>query len=164
MLSGNRNFEARIHPGEGELPRLSPARRRLRAGRADGLDLTTEPLGQGSDGEDVFLSDIWPSTEEIKRDRGGRVQGDMFRRTYADVFKGDERWSSLEIPEGDLYDWREDSTYVRRPPYFDGMSPEPGTVDDIHGARCLVQVGDSVTTDTSRRPARSSRTAPPGST
>ena len=95
----------------------------------------------------MFLSDIWPSTDEIAETVRSAVHGDMFRRTYADVFTGDDRWSSLEIPEGDLYDWREDSTYVRRPPYFDGMSPEPGTVDDIHGARCLVQVGDSVTTD-----------------
>ena len=76
-----------------------------------------------------------------------RSRATCFRRTYADVFTGDDRWRALEIPEGDLYDWREESTYVRRPPYFDGMSPEPGTVEDIHGARCLVRVGDSVTTD-----------------
>ena len=148
VLSGNRNFEARIHPEVKANYLASPPLvvAYALAGRMD-IDLTTEPLGQGSDGEDVFLSDIWPSTDEIAETVRSAVHGDMFRRTYADVFTGDDRWSALEIPEGDLYDWREDSTYVRRPPYFDGMSPEPGTVDDIHGARCLVQVGDSVTTD-----------------
>jgi len=148
VLSGNRNFEARIHPEVKANYLASPPLvvAYALAGRMD-IDLTTEPIGQGSDGEDVFLSDIWPSTDEIAETVRSAVHGDMFRRTYADVFTGDDRWSSLEIPEGDLYDWREDSTYVRRPPYFDGMSPEPGTVDDIHGARCLVQVGDSVTTD-----------------
>ena len=148
VLSGNRNFEARIHPEVKANYLASPPLvvAYALAGRMD-IDLTTEPIGQGDDGEDVFLSDIWPSTDEIAETVRSAVHGDMFRRTYADVFTGDDRWSSLEIPEGDLYDWREDSTYVRRPPYFDGMSPEPGTVDDIHGARCLVQVGDSVTTD-----------------
>ena len=148
VLSGNRNFEARIHPEVKANYLASPPLvvAYALAGRMD-IDLTTEPIGQSDDGEDVFLSDIWPSTDEIAETVRSAVHGDMFRRTYADVFTGDDRWSSLEIPEGDLYDWREDSTYVRRPPYFDGMSPEPGTVDDIHGARCLVQVGDSVTTD-----------------
>ncbi len=148
VLSGNRNFEARIHPEVKANYLASPPLvvAYALAGRMD-IDLTTEPIGQGSDGEDVFLSDIWPSTDEIAETVRSAVHGDMFRRTYADVFTGDERWSSLEIPEGDLYDWREESTYVRRPPYFDGMSPEPGTVEDIHGARCLVRVGDSVTTD-----------------
>jgi len=148
VLSGNRNFEARIHPEVKANYLASPPLvvAYALAGRMD-IDLTTEPIGQDDDGEDVFLSDIWPSTDEIAETVKSAVHGDMFRRTYADVFTGDDRWSSLEIPEGDLYDWREDSTYVRRPPYFDGMSPEPGTVDDISGARCLVQVGDSVTTD-----------------
>jgi aconitate hydratase len=148
VLSGNRNFEARIHPEVKANYLASPPLvvAYALAGQMD-IDLTTEPLGQGSDGEDVYLRDIWPTTEEIDATVKSAVEGDMFRRTYADVFTGDERWRSLEIPEGDLYDWREDSTYVRRPPYFDGMSPEPGTVDDFEGARCLVQVGDSVTTD-----------------
>jgi aconitate hydratase len=148
VLSGNRNFEARIHPEVKANYLASPPLVVAYAlvGQMD-IDLTTEPLGQGSDGEDVYLRDIWPTTEEIDATVKSAVEGDMFRRTYADVFTGDERWRSLEIPEGDLYDWREDSTYVRRPPYFDGMSPEPGTVEDIQGARCLVQVGDSVTTD-----------------
>ena len=148
VLSGNRNFEARIHPEVKANYLASPPLvvAYSLAGRMD-VDLTTEPLGQGSDGEDVFLSDIWPTAEEIDATVKSAIESDMFRRTYADVFTGDERWSSLEIPEGDLYDWRDDSTYVRRPPYFDGMSPEPGTVEDIQGARCLVRVGDSVTTD-----------------
>jgi aconitate hydratase len=148
VLSGNRNFEARIHPEVKANYLASPPLvvAYALAGQMD-LDLTTEALGQGSDGQDVFLSDIWPSTEEIRDTVQSSVQADMFTSTYADVFTGDERWSSLEIPEGDLYDWREESTYVRRPPYFEGMSPEPGTVEDIQGARCLVRVGDSVTTD-----------------
>ena len=148
VLSGNRNFEARIHPEVKANYLASPPLvvAYALAGRMD-VDLTSEPLGQGSDGEDVYLTDIWPSSQEIDATVRDAVQGDMFRRTYADVFTGDDRWRSLDIPEGDLYDWREDSTYVRRPPYFDGMSPEPGTVEDIHGARTLVRVGDSVTTD-----------------
>jgi aconitate hydratase len=148
VLSGNRNFEARIHPEVKANYLASPPLvvAYSLAGRMD-LDLTSEALGQGSDGEDVYLTDIWPSAQEIDATVRDAVEGDMFRRTYADVFTGDERWHALEIPEGDLYDWREESTYVRRPPYFDGMSPEPGTVEDIHGARVLVRVGDSVTTD-----------------
>jgi aconitate hydratase len=148
VLSGNRNFEARIHPEVKANYLASPPLVVAYAliGRMD-VDLTTEPLGQGSDGEDVYLSDIWPTAEEIDATVASAVEGDMFRRTYADVFTGDENWAALEIPEGDLYDWREESTYVRRPPYFDGVSPEPGTVEDIDGARCLVRVGDSVTTD-----------------
>jgi aconitate hydratase len=148
VLSGNRNFEARIHPEVKANYLASPPLVVAYAlvGRMD-VDLTTEPVGQGSDGEDVYLRDIWPTVEEIDATVKSAVEGDMFRRTYADVFTGDDRWRSLEIPEGDLYDWREESTYVRRPPYFDGMSPEPETVEDVHDARCLVQVGDSVTTD-----------------
>jgi aconitate hydratase len=148
VLSGNRNFEARIHPEVKANYLASPPLvvAYALAGRMD-VDLTSEPLGQGSDGEDVYLTDVWPTAQEIDATVRDAVQGDMFRRTYADVFTGDERWSALEIPEGDLYDWREESTYVRRPPYFDGMSPDSGTVEDIHGARVLVQVGDSVTTD-----------------
>jgi aconitate hydratase len=148
VLSGNRNFEARIHPEVKANYLASPPLvvAYALAGSLD-IDLTTEPLGQSSDGEDVFLSEIWPSAEEIDATVASAVQGDMFRRTYADVFTGDEHWAALEIPEGNLYDWREESTYVRRPPYFDGMSPAPGTVEDVQGAHCLVQVGDSVTTD-----------------
>jgi aconitate hydratase len=111
------------------------------------LDLSTEPIGQDPDGNDVYLRDLWPSSAEIDETIAGSVSGDLFRGRYADVFTGDERWAALEVPSGDLYAWADDSTYVRRPPYFDGMSVEPGTVDDFEGARCLVMLGDSVTTD-----------------
>jgi aconitate hydratase len=148
VLSGNRNFEARIHPEVKANYLASPPLvvAYALAGRMD-IDLTNEPLGQDREGNDVYLHDVWPTAEEIDATVRSAVEGDMFRRTYADVFTGDDNWRSLEIPEGDLYDWREESTYVGRPPHFDGMSPEPGTVEDIRGARCLVRVGDSVTTD-----------------
>jgi aconitate hydratase len=148
VLSGNRNFEARIHPEVKANYLASPPLvvAYAIAGRMD-VDLTTEPLGQGADGEDVYLRDIWPTSEEIDETIAGSVSGELFRGRYADVFTGDETWRSLEVPSGDLYAWAEDSTYVRRPPYFDGMAVEPGTVEDFAGARCLVMLGDSVTTD-----------------
>jgi aconitate hydratase len=111
------------------------------------LDLATEPIGVGSDGEDVFLSDLWPTAAEVRETVAGAIGEEMFRETYADVFTGDETWRSLPVPEGELFAWDPASTYVRRPPYFGGMPPEPGLVEDIAGARCLVSVGDSVTTD-----------------
>jgi aconitate hydratase len=111
------------------------------------VDLVNEPLGRDRDGNDVFLRDIWPSAEDIQSTIADSVRGDMFSRTYADVFTGDDNWRALPVPEGDLFAWAESSTYVRRPPYFDGMAREPGSVEDIQGARCLVIVGDSVTTD-----------------
>jgi aconitate hydratase len=111
------------------------------------VDLLEEPLGRGSDGEDVFLRDIWPSREEIDEVIGSSVRGEMYEDVYADVFTGDERWRALETPEGELYAWDPESTYVRLPPYFDGMPREPQPVEDVVGARCLVMVGDSVTTD-----------------
>jgi aconitate hydratase len=148
VLSGNRNFEARIHPEVKANYLASPPLvvAYALAGRMD-IDLTTEPLGQDEDGNDVFLKDIWPSSTEIQAAIAGSLEGEMFRRTYADVFTGDESWRELDVPSGDLFAWDDDSTYVRRPPYFDGMSREAGTVDDIAGARCLVMLGDSVTTD-----------------
>ena len=148
VLSGNRNFEARIHPEVKANYLASPPLvvAYALAGRMD-LDLVNEPLGSDRDGNDVFLRDIWPSADDIQRTIAASVRGDMFSRTYADVFTGDENWRALPVPEGDLFAWDESSTYVRRPPYFDGMAPEPGSVEDIHGARCLVIVGDSVTTD-----------------
>jgi aconitate hydratase A / 2-methylisocitrate dehydratase len=148
VLSGNRNFEARIHPEVKANYLASPPLvvAYAIAGRMD-VDLTTEPLGQGSDGEDVYLRDIWPKSDEIDETIAGSVSGELFRGRYADVFTGDETWHSLDVPGGDLYAWADDSTYVRRPPYFDGMSVEPGTVEDFDGARCLVMLGDSVTTD-----------------
>jgi aconitate hydratase len=148
VLSGNRNFEARIH-GEVKANYLASPPLVVAyalAGRMD-VDLVNEPLGQGSDGEDVFLRDLWPSREEIDAVIGRSVKGEMFSSTYADVFTGDERWRGLDTPEGELYAWADDSTYVRLPPYFEGMPREPEPVGDVEGARCLVLLGDSVTTD-----------------
>jgi aconitate hydratase len=143
VLSGNRNFEARIH-GEVKANYLASPPLVVAyalAGRMD-IDLVNEPI-QG----DVYLRDLWPTREEIDATIAGSVEGAMFTRTYADVYTGDERWSSLEIPSGDLYEWDPESTYVRLPPYFDGMPAQPAPVEDVHGARCLVMLGDSVTTD-----------------
>jgi aconitate hydratase len=111
------------------------------------LDLATEPLGRDEDGNDVFLRDIWPTTAEIKETMESAIAQDMFRSTYADVFTGDDRWRALPVPEGELFAWEPDSTYVRRPPYFDAMPPAPVAFEDVTGARCLVLLGDSVTTD-----------------
>jgi aconitate hydratase len=148
VLSGNRNFEARIHPEVKANYLASPPLvvAYALAGRMD-LDLATEPLGQDRDGNDVFLADIWPTAEEIAATVGAAIARDMFESAYADVFAGDDRWRALPIPEGELFDWDDASTYVRLPPYFEGMSAEPGVVGDIEGARVLVSVGDSVTTD-----------------
>jgi aconitate hydratase len=148
VLSGNRNFEARIHPEVKANYLASPPLVVAYAltGRMD-IDLATEPLGVGSDGEEVFLADIWPSPEEVSDTIAFAIGQEMFRATYADVFTGDETWRGLPVPEGELFEWDPDSTYVRLPPYFDGMPIDPGLVEDISGARCLVAVGDSVTTD-----------------
>ena len=132
VLSGNRNFEARIH-GEVKANYLASPPLVVAyalAGRMD-IDLVNEPLGQGSDGEDVFLRDLWPSRDEIDQVIGKSVKGEMFSSTYADVFTGDERWRGLETPEGELYEWDDASTYVRLPPYFDGMPREPEPVADV---------------------------------
>ncbi|MGZ8694092.1 MAG: aconitate hydratase AcnA [Gaiellaceae bacterium] len=148
VLSGNRNFEARIHPEVKANYLASPPLvvAYALAGRMD-LDLTSEPLGADEDGNDVFLRDIWPTSAEIQEAITASVRGDMFERTYADVFTGDEQWRELDIPDGALFDWDPGSTYVRRPPYFDGMPREPQPLEPVRGARCLVQLGDSVTTD-----------------
>jgi aconitate hydratase len=148
VLSGNRNFEARIHPEVKANYLASPPLVVVYAlaGRMD-IDLETEPVGQGSDGEDVYLRDLWPSAAEVQRTIADSIDGEMFTRTYGDVFTGDDTWRALPSSESELYPWEDDSTYVRRPPYFDGMSREPGTVPDVIGARCLVWLGDSVTTD-----------------
>src|SRR5262249_34353203 len=114
-------------------------------GRMD-VDILNDPLGEDSAGEPVYLRDIWPSTEEIRQTVASAVRSDMFTRSYDDVFTGDERWSALEIPEGDRYEWP-DSTYVRRPPFFDGMERDPAPPEPVRGARVLAVLGDSVTTD-----------------
>jgi aconitate hydratase len=148
VLSGNRNFEARIHPEVKANYLASPPLvvAYALAGRMD-IDLINEPLGQDQDGSDVYLRDLWPSADEIQEMISRAVRGEMFSRTYADVFTGDPAWRELPVPEGDLFAWDEQSTYVRRPSYFDGMSREPVAVKDLSGARCLVRVADSVTTD-----------------
>jgi aconitate hydratase len=147
VLSGNRNFEGRINQDVRNNYLASPPLcvAYALAGRMD-IDVLNDPLGEGSDGEPVYLRDIWPDGEEIKRTVEGAVRSDMFTKSYDDVFTGDERWSSLEIPEGDRYVWT-DSTYVRRPPFFDEMDPEPEPPRPIEGARVLAVLGDSVTTD-----------------
>jgi len=148
VLSGNRNFEARIHPEVKANYLASPPLvvAYALAGRMD-LDLLNEPLGQDRDGNDVYLRELWPSAEEFQETITQSVRCEMFSRTYADVFTGDPAWRELPVPEGDLFAWDPDSTYVRRPPYFAGMSREEERVEDFAGARCLVLVGDSVTTD-----------------
>jgi aconitate hydratase len=148
VLSGNRNFEARIHPEVKANYLASPMLvvAYALAGRMD-VDLIGEPLGQDQDGNDVYLRDLWPTADEIQETITRAVRGEMFSRTYADVFTGDPAWRELPIPEGDLFAWDPASTYVRQPPYFEGMPREPEAVEDFHGARCLVVLGDSVTTD-----------------
>jgi aconitate hydratase len=148
VLSGNRNFEARIH-GEVKANYLASPPLVVAyalAGRMD-VDLATEPIGVGSNGEDVFLADLWPSPEDIQRTIAESIAEEMFRSTYADVYTGDDAWRGLPVPEGDLFAWDPASTYVRLPPYFEGMPIEPSPVEDVLGARCLVSIGDSVTTD-----------------
>ena len=148
VLSGNRNFEGRINPDVKMNYLASPPLvvAYALAGSMD-VDLFGDPLGQDQDGNDVFLEDIWPSPQEIEETIASAITSDMFGESYADVFKGDERWQSLPTPEGNTFEWDEDSTYVRRPPYFDGMPDEPEAVTDIVGARVLLKLGDSVTTD-----------------
>jgi len=148
VLSGNRNFEARIHSEVKANYLASPPLvvAYALAGRMD-IDLATEPIGVGSDGRDVFLSDLWPSAAEVQETMAQAIGEEMFRSTYADVFTGDETWRALPVPEGEIFAWDPDSTYVRLPSYFDGMALAPETVEDFAGARCLVAIGDSVTTD-----------------
>ena len=148
VLSGNRNFEARIHSEVKANYLASPPLvvAYALAGRMD-VDLATEPIGVGVDGQDVFLSDLWPSPAEIQETIASAIGEEMFRSTYADVFTGDETWRELPVPEGELFAWDPASTYVRLPSYFDGMPPTPGAVEDFAGGRCLVSIGDSVTTD-----------------
>jgi aconitate hydratase len=148
VLSGNRNFEGRIHPLARASYLASPPLvvAFALAGRVD-IDLTVEPLGQGADGRPVMLADIWPSSDEIRRVIGESIDPELFRRTYAVVFDGDERWQALPIPDGDRYDWDPRSTYIAKPPFFDGLTAEPAPVRDIDGARVLAVLGDSVTTD-----------------
>jgi aconitate hydratase len=148
VLSGNRNFEGRINPDVKMNYLASPPLvvAYALAGTMD-IDIVNDPLGQDQQGNDVYLRDIWPSEQEVAETVEYAVQADMFRKSYGEVFEGDERWRSLEVPTGDRFAWDEDSTYVRRPPFFENLAPEPVDLDDIRGARVLAKLGDSVTTD-----------------
>jgi aconitate hydratase len=148
VLSGNRNFEGRINPDVKMNYLTSPPLvvAYALAGSMD-VDITTEPLGAGSDGAPVYLHDIWPSAADVQQVVDEAIASEMFVRDYADVFAGDDAWRNLPTPQGKTFDWDADSTYVRKPPYFDGMQREPAPVTDIHDARVLAKLGDSVTTD-----------------
>jgi len=148
VLSGNRNFEGRIH-AEVKMNYLASPPLVVAyaiAGTVD-IDLTSEPLGTGSDGQPVYLRDIWPSNKEIGDTIAATLGPELFRQNYADVFKGDTRWNTIDSPDGDLYEWSAASTYIKNPPYFDGMTMDVGDIADIHGARVLGLFGDSITTD-----------------
>ena len=148
VLSGNRNFEGRVHP-EVKMNYLASPPLVVAyaiAGTTD-IDLTTEPLGTGSDGQPVYLRDIWPSNKEIGDVIAATIGPEMFKKNYADVFKGDTRWNTIKSPDGDLYEWDGSSTYIKNPPYFEGMTMDVGHIDDVHGARVMGLFGDSITTD-----------------
>ncbi len=148
VLSGNRNFEGRINPDVKMNYLASPPLviAYALAGTMD-FDFESEPLGTDESGKDVFLKDIWPEPADVQSVIDDAVNQEMFTEKYADVFAGDERWTSLNTPEGNTFEWADESTYVRKPPYFDGMTMELDTVEDISGARVLALLGDSVTTD-----------------
>ncbi|MGD8312063.1 MAG: aconitate hydratase AcnA [Gammaproteobacteria bacterium] len=148
VLSGNRNFEGRVHAEVRMNYLASPPLvvAYALAGHMD-IDMQNEPLGTGTDGRPVFLKDIWPTQEEIRAAIRASVSEEEYRSAYRDVFAGENRWNRLESPRGKLYEWQEDSTYIRKPPYFEGMSSQPEAPGDIAGARVLALLGDSVTTD-----------------
>jgi aconitate hydratase len=148
VLSGNRNFEGRVHAEVRANYLASPPLvvAYALAGRMD-IDLYSEPLGTGSDGKPVYLRDIWPAQREVTEAVERSVKSTMFQKVYSEVFKGDERWNSLAVPEGDLYRWDATSTYVKHPPYFESMRVQPDAVKEVRGARVLALLGDSITTD-----------------
>jgi len=148
VLSGNRNFEGRIQSQVRANYLASPPLvvAYAIAGRMQ-CDLTTEPLGTGSDGQPVYLREIWPTEREIQETMLKAVRRDMFAEQYAHVFDGDQRWRSLAVPQGERFNWEADSTYIRNPPFFEGLTLQPTPPRDIHGARVLALLGDSVTTD-----------------
>jgi aconitate hydratase len=163
VLSGNRNFEGRIHPLARASYLASPPLvvAFALAGRID-LDLTTQPLGTGSDGKPVFLAELWPSAAEVAQVVAEQVRSEIFTRNYASVFDGDDRWRSLPVPAGDRYAWDAASTYVALPPFFDGMEREPAAMADVVNARVLAWLGDSVTTDHISPAGSIARTSPAG--
>jgi len=148
VLSGNRNFEGRINSEVRANYLMSPPLvvAFALAGRID-IDLRRDPLGKGKDGGEVYLADIWPSEQEVQQTVKSSIDSNMFRKSYGEVFAGDERWRSLKVPKGETYAWEGGSTYIRQAPYFDGMALKPAPVEDIRGARVLAVLGDSVTTD-----------------
>jgi aconitate hydratase len=148
VLSGNRNFEGRIHPLVRANYLASPPLvvAYALAGRMD-LDLTTEPLGTDKAGKPVYLREIWPTPQEVESTVRAAVSTEQYRKEYGEVFEGDARWKAMPVPEGDLYKWEENSTYIKLPPYFENMPKTPGPLTDIRGARVLAVLGDSVTTD-----------------
>jgi aconitate hydratase len=163
VLSGNRNFEGRINPDVKMNYLASPPLvvAYALAGTMD-IDLVRDPLGTDSEGKPVYLADIWPSPDEVSTVVASSVAAEMFTADYADVFQGDENWRGLDVPDGDTFQWVDSSTYVRRPPYFDGMPAEPEPVTDIHGAKVLARLGDSVTTDHISPAGAIKATAPAG--
>ncbi|HSJ50294.1 MAG TPA: aconitate hydratase AcnA [Actinomycetota bacterium] len=148
VLSGNRNFEGRIHPLVRASYLASPPLcvAYALAGHV-GVDLTSEPLGHRPDGEPVYLGDVWPSADEVREAVAASVHAEQFRREYGRIFDGDERWHALPSPSGPMYEWNPESTYVQEPPFFSELTPEPAEPGDVVNARCLVKVGDSITTD-----------------
>ena len=148
VLSGNRNFEGRIHP-QTQMNFLASPLLVVAYALAGSLriNLLRDPLGTGHNGAPVYLRDIWPATREIQHVIGECVRAEMFSKGYSDVFAGDDNWRALKVPAGDAFEWSTDSTYVRQPPYFDGLTREPAPLADISGARVLAKLGDSVTTD-----------------
>jgi len=148
VLSGNRNFEGRVHPEVKMNFLASPPLvvAYALAGSMD-IDMNSEPIGTGSDGKPVYLKDVWPSALEVQQTVAASVNSGMFKKGYASVFAGDDNWKAIQVPQGEVYRWEPTSTYVRNPPYFDGMGMTPGSVADIRSARVLALLGDSVTTD-----------------
>jgi aconitate hydratase len=148
VLSGNRNFEGRVHPLVRANYLASPPLvvAYALAGRMD-MDLTTEALGNDTAGKPVYLRDIWPTAQEVEKTVRVAVTKEQYRKTYSEVFEGDAHWKAMPVPEGDLYQWDANSTYIKLPPYFENMPKNPAPLADIHGARVLAVLGDSVTTD-----------------
>ena len=148
VLSGNRNFEGRVHPLTRANYLASPPLvvAYALAGRA-GIDFASEAIGKGADGEDVFLKDIWPTTDEVRDCLEAALKPEMFEAEYAEVFGANSEWNAIEVPEGDLYAWKDDSTYVREPSFFQGITLEEPGAPTIAGARCMAKLGDSITTD-----------------